>query len=1087
MNNLSSQNSKKEIVSKYFKDKKQDNDESVSEFQEPKKTNKGPKTAVNAPQASTASKSKKRTKKIKGQKDIRAVLNKKNELVKYAKEFDQVCKISGIDVDSEQLQLAIALSKSLQETITEENVSRKSKILTAEERSGKIRTTLQEYGFRVPEVKLQATSRRRLKGKRKQSKLLLLSEAEKQQIITDKYSQVCSENTLFCESSGVTDQLYKTAPLYHIATNSYYEYIKYDDRFYVDGLLEKSPNTIGSLLRDWSEIPGRPLSPVLELNIKYRCCELEFSCQEISDILSGTIEKAQYIIKRKADLLDCHSDKMEDKECVKLKSDNRLDALSVTSPQYRCASPDLFDEEDSEILSQKSTQHENVNLSPPCSQISSNVTRKKSNDFMDLTECINLMPQPSTSKTELSEVVVVEDCDQMGVSNLQTKFPNITQRKSNDFMEITNCIATCGRLKAIDEDNIDLTQGSDNETGDDTIIIEDIDKTFKQHDKVENFDLTQSSNSNDTLPIVHISGTKPVVEEINLPTNLITKKSISPIKNTSIFEEYVYEHSDHSSKNNGSKSMDNTTKEATFTGPGEEVSVDLTQSSESLDKTSAVDIEFGVHESNIDVLGKKDDISIDYDEVLNYKNYTEETKESLNSPDKNINLENVYDYNDKSFDEVLNHSLAHQSNHDDFHIHTSDITANNNFYKEYPSETNYGNEYKPPISDTPSEVFEISDEELNYSIHKSKYLTDNSKESNEISVEIPKGNFECGGLSILDNISAIKRLSENITIERDSMRKSVNDSLPIVEIRGSKVKIKSPLHEMAVEMSTPVKDLVKDKFATVNTPNNSEYVIKTNQVTPMVDYASLSTPERNKELDKYGLKPFKRKRAIQLLTHLYNQTHPVVETCSSEDLPSPSKKLKPNTENNQQKPLKEPLPTLSQGKAETKGKSPRKTSSTSPRKAINIVPYGEDDTALSTSQKSKSSSKSRKDNLSQKSDRELTNKESEKENISYVETSCVTVGKDVKCCPDDWVFQKREKAKVHSCRLPLHIAFHNYVSSRRGLREAILRYEPVNIDVIHKDLVGYGHRYDPKDLLRFLDKKCITVKTADNNARNKKK
>ncbi|CAH2058134.1 unnamed protein product, partial [Iphiclides podalirius] len=192
----------------------------------------------------------------------------------------------------------------------------------------------------------------------------------------------------------------------------------------------------------------------------------------------------------------------------------------------------------------------------------------------------------------------------------------------------------------------------------------------------------------------------------------------------------------------------------------------------------------------------------------------------------------------------------------------------------------------------------------------------------------------------------------------------------------------------------------------------------------------MSSPEINKELEKYGLKPFKRKRAIQLLTHLYNQTHPIIEHCSEELIPA--KKLK----------ISSPKKRI---------KSPTKSSS--PRKSKRLLNIG-------------------------------LSKENE---ICYEETKDVPDIKEIECSSDDWVFQKREKAKVHSCRVPLHIAFHNYVSCRRGLREAILRYEPVNIDVIHKDLVSYGYRYNPKDLLRFLDKKCITVKTADNNARNCRK
>lgn len=97
--------------------------------------------------------------------------------------------------------------------------------------------------------------------------------------------------------------------------------------------------------------------------------------------------------------------------------------------------------------------------------------------------------------------------------------------------------------------------------------------------------------------------------------------------------------------------------------------------------------------------------------------------------------------------------------------------------------------------------------------------------------------------------------------------------------------------------------------------------------------------------------------AIQLLTHLYNQTHPVIEYCSEE--PIPAKKLK----------LDSP----------EKLKSPRK-SKNSPRKGRHTQST---DTGLG--------------------------KENE---IFYEETKDVPDIKEIECSADDWVFQKREKAKV---------------------------------------------------------------------------
>ncbi|CAH1641775.1 unnamed protein product [Spodoptera littoralis] len=248
----------------------------------------------------------------------------------------------------------------------------------------------------------------------------------------------------------------------------------------------------------------------------------------------------------------------------------------------------------------------------------------------------------------------------------------------------------------------------------------------------------------------------------------------------------------------------------------------------------------------------------------------------------------------------------------------------------------------------------------------------------------------------------------------------------------------------------------------VKTPNKSEYVIKTCDVTPMSDYTSMSTPERNKELDKYGLKPFKRKRAIKILTHLYNQMHPTVQQLVDEDQPS----------------CKKPRLTLTQDSSPKElAKSPSKSTQIRPKSSPLKIQNG-----LAHSSHTNSSELERNRCISPTS-----NDQKSSEVCAYEVSSELAIVKATDCSPDDWVFQKREKAKVHSCRVPLHIAFHNYVLSRRSLREAILRYEPVNIDVIHRDLVGYGHRYDPKELLKFLDKRCITVKTTDNNARNNRR
>ncbi|XP_011310846.1 uncharacterized protein mus312 [Fopius arisanus] len=74
-------------------------------------------------------------------------------------------------------------------------------------------------------------------------------------------------------------------------------------------------------------------------------------------------------------------------------------------------------------------------------------------------------------------------------------------------------------------------------------------------------------------------------------------------------------------------------------------------------------------------------------------------------------------------------------------------------------------------------------------------------------------------------------------------------------------------------------------------------------VTPPLDYSRMDSPELHSELDKYGLKPQRRVRAIQLLEHIYNELHPLVpvdslpqETIDSENEEPLTKKIRQASE-----------------------------------------------------------------------------------------------------------------------------------------------------------------------------------------------
>ncbi|XP_053674227.1 structure-specific endonuclease subunit SLX4 [Anopheles nili] len=77
----------------------------------------------------------------------------------------------------------------------------------------------------------------------------------------------------------------------------------------------------------------------------------------------------------------------------------------------------------------------------------------------------------------------------------------------------------------------------------------------------------------------------------------------------------------------------------------------------------------------------------------------------------------------------------------------------------------------------------------------------------------------------------------------------------------------------------------------------------------------------------------------------------------------------------------------------------------------------------------------------------------------------------------EYFLPSKPRKKIHWCAVPLHISFFNLASESENLQRQILRYEPVNLDDIYKNLKNAGLRYETNDLIAFLDKHCITFRT----------
>ncbi|KAL6428122.1 hypothetical protein ACFW04_008470 [Cataglyphis niger] len=200
-------------------------------------------------------------------------------------------------------------------------------------------------------------------------------------------------------------------------------------------------------------------------------------------------------------------------------------------------------------------------------------------------------------------------------------------------------------------------------------------------------------------------------------------------------------------------------------------------------------------------------------------------------------------------------------------------------------------------------------------------------------------------------------------------------------------------------------------------------------VTPPPDYTGMKTPELHKEMKKYGLKVQKRGRAVKLLTHIYNELHPLVpiaeitsmqevtEISSDEDEGPPSKKR--NMDNNSLKKL---------------------------------CDAEDSDDKLLCSQNSCSD--------------------------SDISSGKDPIGKEMELSETESLLEN-----------PPNIleAFTGLLDVDKDLHNKILQYEPVNIKELHHTLRTHGFKCKLSNLMNFLDEQCITFHMPEQNARTRKR
>ncbi|XP_064541621.1 structure-specific endonuclease subunit SLX4-like [Drosophila montana] len=195
--------------------------------------------------------------------------------------------------------------------------------------------------------------------------------------------------------------------------------------------------------------------------------------------------------------------------------------------------------------------------------------------------------------------------------------------------------------------------------------------------------------------------------------------------------------------------------------------------------------------------------------------------------------------------------------------------------------------------------------------------------------------------------------------------------------------------------------------------------------TPKPDFVHLTDAELLQQLYNCGIKPLKRKQAVKLLEYIYNQTHPIM--------------LPPA----QQEPEQVTMP---------RSKSTPITARTGKSDIGRLRLASSDEAEPKADLKFRDASGS--------------------ELLRFSQELPPALCDDFEC----FVLQTNVSKKTPQPLLPLHIAWHNLLCANPDLHETVLRYEPIDLQEIYLHLKQLGHRYEPKELKSFFDRRCIILR-----------
>ncbi|ESO93782.1 hypothetical protein LOTGIDRAFT_228558 [Lottia gigantea] len=226
--------------------------------------------------------------------------------------------------------------------------------------------------------------------------------------------------------------------------------------------------------------------------------------------------------------------------------------------------------------------------------------------------------------------------------------------------------------------------------------------------------------------------------------------------------------------------------------------------------------------------------------------------------------------------------------------------------------------------------------------------------------------------------------------------------------------------------------------------------------TPMPNYDAMNTPQLQKQINKYGLRPACKKRMKDVLSTIYHETHQY-ETDSDCEIDAEKLNLmKQKVEKIQEKEIKSKKSTRGTKKAPAKQtKTVKKPSSKKitkpPIQTINFPLEGSSDDQLSSSQNS-----------------------------------------DISDLPEESILAVRDDDDDESdgpkcSKSELHKKLTEYIKSNTDIHIDTLQYIPLEIDIFKKRMTENGIKCSMEKLQEYFDEKCISFTMKNNRKPRKQK